>query len=228
MVETYISLMSASISGLLHVLLGYPFDTLKTRKQSIHKNQSRQLQHVSTYKGVKYPLFQNSIINSTTFGLNNYFLNNYENKELCNVYTALCSTIILAPLDKFKIMSQYNMPYTINVRSMMKSYKNIHILAACEIPATFLYFNTYHKCREREIPIFFSGAFAGVSAWLFTYPIDTIKVRMQNESCKTINEAYRKGRLYSGLPICILRSFFVNGVNFYTYESLNHYLSELF
>ena len=68
--------------------------------------------------------------------------------------------------------------------------------------------------------IFISGGFAGISSWVFTYPFDTIKTRMQNESCNSIKQAMKQGGLYNGLMICLFRSFFVNGVNFYCYDKI--------
>ena len=89
-----------------------------------------------------------------------------------------------------------------------------------EIPAIFIYFKTYQECKNNNIPIFLSGSLAGFNSWLFTYPIDTIKTRLQNETCKTIKQAYIKGNLFNGLTICLIRSFIVNGVNFSVYEEI--------
>ena len=73
--------------------------------------------------------------------------------------------------------------------------------------------------RKYNQPIFLAGGFAGIFSWFFTFPIDTIKTRIQNGSSKTIKDAYKKGNLWSGLSFCISRAFFVNGIHFYIYES---------
>tara|TARA_B100000925_G_C22009982_1_gene475777 strand:- start:2534 stop:3232 length:699 start_codon:yes stop_codon:yes gene_type:complete len=215
-----VSLLSSSLSGSMHILLGYPFDTIKTLRQSGSYISIKDLGYKRLFKGIKYPLIQHSIINSTCFGLNNYFLNKMENKNMSHLLTAVTSTIILTPLDKFKIMSQYNSQYTISMKNIVNSYKNFHIVCACEIPSTFLYFLSYRKLKEYGFPIFISGGLAGMSSWIFTYPIDTIKTRMQNESCNSIKQAMKQGGLYNGLIICLFRSFFVNGVNFYCYDKI--------
>lgn len=221
-IPTDISLMSSSISGALHIIMGYPFDTIKTLRQSNKKLNISQMPFKRYFQGIKYPLLQNSFINSFCFGLNNYFMNNIENKTTGHLLTAFVSTIILTPFDKFKIMSQYNAKYDVNMRTIMKSYHNLHIVSACEVPSTFLYFYIYQTMKTCEYPIFLCGGIAGMSSWIFTYPIDTIKTRMQNESCKTIQQAFKRGSLYSGLSICLTRSFFVNGINFYSYESITN------
>ena len=66
--------------------------------------------------------------------------------------------------------------------------------------------------------IFLSGSLAGTISWFITYPVDTIKTRLQNNSCKTIKEAIKKGNLFTGLNLCLIRAFIVNGVNFSVYE----------
>lgn len=223
-IPTHIALASSSLSGMLHILLGYPFDTIKTLHQGASQVDVKSLKFRSLFRGIKYPLIQNSLINSTTFGLNNFFMNNTSNKYVSNLLTAITCTVILAPFDKFKVLSQYNLKYNVNMKSICGAYKQLPIIGACEIPSTFLYFTVYQKAKEYNVPIFFSGALAGMSSWLFTYPIDTIKTRMLNESCKTIKEAYKKGGIYRGLHICLFRSFFVNGVNFYSYEKISKYI----
>jgi len=222
-VPTHISILSSSLSGLLHILIGYPFDTLKTLHQSTNPKLThlKNLKPLRLFKGIKYPLMQNSLINSLIFGTNNFFKNNVENKYVSNLYTAVICTFILAPFDKLKVMSQYNMKYKLNSSIITSAYKQLPIICACEIPSTFMYFTTYQTAKEYNLPIFISGSLAGVSSWIFTYPLDTIKTRMLNESCTTLKQAFNKQNLYRGLGICIFRSFFVNGINFYSYEKIN-------
>ena len=121
-------------------------------------------------------------------------------------------------------MSQYQKKYDFNYKNIINSYKNFHIISAREVQATFIYFSIYQIAKEHNIPIFLSGSLAGFNSWLFTYPIDTIKTRIQNESCKTIKEAISKGSLFKGLQICLIRSILANGVNFYSYEKMNDIL----
>ena len=224
-IPTYISILSSTFSGLLHVFIGYPFDTLKTLKQGDQRILIKTPTHIiKLFNGVSYPMIQNSLINSSTFGLNNFIKNNMENKYFSNFCTGWISTLILTPLDKYKIMSQYQKKYDFNFKNIIHSYKNFPIISAREVPATFIYFSSYQIAKEHNIPIFLSGSLAGFNSWLFTYPIDTIKTRLQNESCKTIKEAYQKGGLFKGIQICLIRSVLVNGVNFYSYEKMNDIL----
>lgn len=219
-VPTTVALFSSSISGILHVIIGYPFDTIKTIYQQNINSNIYKLSMRRLYQGITYPLIQNTTINSICFSLNNFFLNNSENKHIGNALTAIFSTIIITPFDKYKIMKQCNISYPVNIHNTIKSFRNIHVICLNEIPSTYLYFSVYHYLKQEKYSIFLSGGVAGISSWIFTYPMDTIKTRMQNETCKTIYQAYKLGGLYNGISVCLLRSFIVNGVNFYSYEKL--------
>lgn len=210
--DDYKSLLSGFLSGIIHTIIGYPLDTLKTLKQSESKVKNNNL-----FKGLSYPLAQVSIINSVTFGSNNY-LKKFNDNNMSNFYTGIISSIICTPLDKYKIMRQYNLKYDINIKNIIKSYNKTHIVTLRELPATYIYFASYDKLKENNFSIFISGSIAGVNSWLFTYPFDTIKTRIQSNTSKTILEAFKKGNLFSGLGFCLSRAFIVNGVNFSVYE----------
>ena len=60
---------------------------------------------------------------------------------------------------------------------------------------------------------------AGVLSWFFTYPIDVIKTRIQGTDINSI-EAFKKGGLFNGIKICLLRSFLVNSIGFFIYEKI--------
>lgn len=223
-IPTSVALFSSSVSGALHIMIGYPFDTIKTLyQQNIYTKTYRIYTETSMkrlFQGMTYPLVQNTAINSICFGLNNFFINHSENKHVGNVLTAAVSTVIITPFDKFKIMKQCNIPYELSVSNVMRSFRNFHVVCLSEIPSTYLYFSVYQYLKQEKYSAFVSGGFAGMSSWILTYPMDTVKTRMQNESCKTIVDAYKGGGLYKGLGICLLRSYIVNGVNFYSYEKI--------
>ena len=82
-----ISLISSSFSGMLHILLGYPFDTMKTLRQSGRRIDISKISKKRLFKGIKYPMMQHSFINSTAFGLNIFFLNIIDNKYISNFFT---------------------------------------------------------------------------------------------------------------------------------------------
>lgn len=207
------SLISAFLSGVIHIIIGHPFDTIKTLQQS----NNQKIIYNNLYRGLFFPVLQNALINSITFGSNHYF-KKYNNQYISYSYCGFLSTILCTPLDNYKILKQYNIPYKINMKSFLQSYKHTNVVALRELPATIIYFATYDHSRYYGIPIYISGAFAGLTSGIITHPIDTIKTRIQGKECSTINEAFKKGSLFNGISISVIRSVTVNAVNFSLYE----------
>ena len=67
---------------------------------------------------------------------------------------------------------------------------------------------------------FLAGGFAGVSSWVFSYPFDTIKTRLQSGEYNNWRKSIYKGKLFSGINIAIFRAFLVNSISFWMYENL--------
>lgn len=108
-------------------------------------------------------------------------------------------------------------------------------------PGFGFYFLTYEGlCRAlsrkgQATPVWVlltAGGFAGISAWLFTYPFDVVKSRLQAQSMKPgrrkydgivdcFRKSYREGgrRVFTrGLSTTLIRAFPVNAVTFYAVE----------
>jgi len=207
------ALISGFVSGVIHTIVGYPLDTLKTIKQSYKRVEVER----KSYRGVVYPVIQVSIVNAIMFGSNDYLKKRCSEKE-SNLYSGILTTLVCTPLDKYKIMKQYNMKYELNIKNILRTYKNTHIVMARELPATYIYLSTYNYLKKKDLSTFLSGSIAGTLSWFTIYPIDTIKTRIQNNSCITIKDAIYKRNLFTGLTICLIRAFIVNGVNFSVYE----------
>lgn len=216
-------MVAGMISGTITTLIGFPLDTLKGWKQS---NYSSKQNFRSYYRGISFPLLQNGISNSLLFYQYEYLKKNYKNQPFI-LYSSLSTlnTIITCPIDKFKIMNQQKINYPFTFKNFLLSYKDIGIVAMRKIPGTIFYFSIYEKMKKYNQPIFLAGGVAGILSWLFTYPIDTIKTRIQNGSSKTILEGYKKGHLWNGLSFCLFRGFFMNGLHFYIYENSLKFLS---
>tara|TARA_B110000037_G_scaffold216297_1_gene275072 strand:+ start:379 stop:1041 length:663 start_codon:yes stop_codon:yes gene_type:complete len=214
------SIYAGFISGLFQTIIGHPLDTLKTWSQNGNSLKKPKLTINNLYKGIKYPLIQNPIAISSIF-YSNYITKKYTNNEYVSGGVAgITSGIISTPLDKYKIMQQQNIQYVFNKKNFLQSYKNLPIMLIREIPACIIYFSSFQYMKEQNIPTFISGGIAGVASWFLTYPVDTIKSRMQSGSYRTIKEAYQQKYLYRGLNSCLARAFIVNSFGLYIYDKI--------
>ena len=90
----------------------------------------------------------------------------------------------------------------------------------------FLFFFYYYFKNKFDVHInkdlnnLISGGLAGITSWTITYPIDTIKTRIQSKHI-SFSKAIKQYNLFKGLSVSLLRAFIVNSVGFYTYEYFN-------
>jgi solute carrier family 25 carnitine/acylcarnitine transporter 20/29 len=227
------SFLSGGISGIVQTLLGHPFDTIKTMIQSKHTiSHEFYYSPKKWYIGAKYPLALGIITNSIIFGINNN-INNYlkDNYKISKCYrniisgalTGMISSTFILPFENWKIQSQLNVcKKMIKQNGFIKSaFHGYNITIIRETTAMSIYFSSYEYYKTLEFNPFISGMLAGMSNWFFTYPLDTIKSRIQGYKYNTIIEAIKAGGLIKGLYIVLLRAAIVNGGIFYTYETIN-------
>ena len=159
-----------------------------------------QFKIVNMYKGVSYPLLTNSMVSSLNFGIFNYFkANRHYNTFVSGGLSGVVTGFVLCPIEYYKIRSQLNLP------KMNKIFTGVDICLMREIPAYALYFQSYEKLRSYEISIMNAGGIAGMISWIVTYPIDVIKTRIQSGNSECIQSAIKKGKLYRGMSISLLR-----------------------
>lgn len=214
--------IAGSVAGTVQSLIGHPLDTLKTLSQNSLVLSSFSKRHL--YSGLTASLIQNSFLTGTAFYINTYFYQQSQNNLLSSLYTGILGCLVICPLEDFKIKRQVScslnppsMPSFFNIRN---SYSFLYLVSLREIPAITLYFSSYRYLREYSIHPLISGGISGSLSWLITYPIDTVKSRLQSKLCSTVNQSIQMGNLYHGLEYCLLRAFIVNGISFYTYEKI--------
>ncbi|XP_022842653.1 mitochondrial arginine transporter BAC2-like [Olea europaea var. sylvestris] len=123
-------------------------------------------------------------------------------------------------------------------------YRGLTITVLRDAPAHGVYFWTYEYVREQLHPgcrksgketfrtMLFAGGLAGVASWIFCYPLDVMKTRIQaqKESSPTkyegiadcfIRSVKEEGYsvLWRGLGTAVARAFLVNGAIFTGYET---------
>jgi solute carrier family 25 carnitine/acylcarnitine transporter 20/29 len=230
-----------NLFGISQVIIGYPFDTIKTNLQNSKPiiplfNSPRLF-----YKGMQYPLITSMLGTTLMFGNYSYFLEITENKFISASTTGIIGAFLITPFDYLKIQRQIQVqqaqvqvqahaeeykkpkyaPFTINrlftnPKQLFCGLTLTILRESIAIPAYFLTFDyMYYQCH---IHPFLSGGIAGINSWLFTYPLDTLKSRRQLYQTKSLYELRTMGSLYNGLGITLLRGFIVNGASFYFYS----------
>tara|TARA_B100000401_G_C52803952_1_gene720117 strand:+ start:17 stop:667 length:651 start_codon:yes stop_codon:yes gene_type:complete len=206
---------AGTISGIIQTITGHPFDTLKVLQQN---NKKKVYDLRSLYKGISMPLIQSPIICGVSFFLNDSLDTYFNNYYISGFCSGFFTSFIICPFEYYKINSQNQTKKIITFNSIKHSYKNINYVILRESPSCCIYFGLYNECKKNNLSSFLSGGICGMSSWLFTYPLDTIKTRMQSNSSKSFKQAILIGNLFKGLNICLIRAFFVNAIGFYTYE----------
>lgn len=210
------SLIAGVFSGLAQTMIGYPLDTLKVWKQN---NSSFHPSVRNLYKGIKYPLIQNPIICGSGFYTNDYLMKKTNNIYISSALAGFVNSIILAPLDYYKIRRQQQLN-----TNFFHCYKNYSIVASREIPANLVYFSSYNFLKKHDVSTELAGGCAGISSWVCTYPMDTLKTRMQTNVNLSLVNAFKMGNLFQGLTFCIIRAFIVNALGFRVYESTRDWI----
>jgi solute carrier family 25 carnitine/acylcarnitine transporter 20/29 len=198
-----------SLSGVVQTLVGHPFDTIKTRIQ----NRSKIVCSFNNlYKGVSYPLFSSAFINAGSFGICESVTNNGYNYFISGFISGSLMSFFITPIELFKIKEQ-----TKN-SSGIRYYRGFLQTLGRESVGTSVYFGAYYYTKNKTNSVLFSGGLAGLLSCIFTYPIDTIKTRIQADSSMTLKKAIKMGNMWCGFGVCVFRCVLVNSLGFYVYE----------
>jgi solute carrier family 25 (mitochondrial carnitine/acylcarnitine transporter), member 20/29 len=226
------------LSGIAQVLTGHPFDTMKIWSQN---NKNIKI-NKSLYRGIYYPLLTNSIIVSANFGIYNLVYNkiNIKNDEkqiqsifipgayfISGAAAGISTNFLVTPVDFYKINAQMRTNKLIKLNSfpnfpLTSIYRGFTISLLREGLGYATYFHTYFTLRDYEYNSFLSGGIAGIFCWMFTYPLDVIKTRVQSGSANNIICAFQQGNLFRGIQYSLVRAFIANSVGFYVYDAVKN------
>jgi solute carrier family 25 (mitochondrial carnitine/acylcarnitine transporter), member 20/29 len=205
------SFIAGTISGIAQIISGHPFDTLKVLMQTDTKIKKESpfklLTYKNLYRGISGPLLTNAFVIGTQF----HYYHKYN-----SIIAGIVSGIIMTPIDFFKIQKQVNKKNFINKNILITLIKGYPITILREVSSLSIYFNTYYYLKENTDNVFLSGGIAGILSWIPTYPIDTLKTRIQQGI--SLKKSLKMNRLFSGFSMCITRAFIVNSIGFYFAE----------
>ena len=206
MIEFY----SGFMSGIAQTIVGFPLDTIVVYKQTEQNINKIKLKNL--YNGFQYPLFSYGLITSLCFGMNHNIFKYTHNHYISGGITGLITSIIISPVELYKIRLQKLKHTNIN------PFIGLKVTSVRELISSSVYFGLYNTLIDNNMNMFISGGITGCLCWIASYPIDVIKTRIQSGECKTINEGIKMKNLWNGISVCLCRAFIVNAVGFYTYE----------
>ena len=162
--------------GISQIILGHPFDTLKTWKQTRTDIKLNKGIINNLFRGISYPLFLSIGYNSFLFGFYKYLRNCSYSSFESGIISGGILGIVLNPFEYYKIQRQIS-----NNRPLYYiPFRGLHYTIGRESLACGLYFTTYEYFTEGiGMNSFISGGISGCTSWALTYPIDTIKTRFQ-------------------------------------------------
>ncbi|KAK7294190.1 hypothetical protein RJT34_17075 [Clitoria ternatea] len=181
----------------------------------------------------------------------------YKGVALGGVGAGALQTLMVSPVELVKIRLQLQSMGRITesakgpvmvAKSIWKKegfrglYRGLCVTVIRDAPAHGVYFWTYEYMREQFHPgcrksgkeslhtMLVAGGLAGVASWIFCYPFDVVKTRLQGQTpssikYKGIYDCFRKSVkedgysvLWRGLGTAVTRAFVVNGAIFSAYE----------
>lgn len=185
---------------------------------------------------------------------------------LAGFFAGFCNSFLISPVELIRIKLQTqgissSIKYAGTVDCAMQIYqfdglKGIYqgfcssMLREC--PAYAIYFGLYETLLSRHlrknndtnvgrsIPLGFTllyGGISGIALWLFTYPFDVVKSRIQADDpsrrrykniLSTFNIIHRDngiGGFFKGIAPCLMRAPLGNGLTFLTFELVSKKLN---
>lgn len=213
--------LAGVVSGFVQTLLGHPLDTAKVLLQSRQARAHNRALWTprALYRGVAYPFLCSGVFSGVTFGVDDHVakrLGGTGGHFASGFAAGAVGAVLTAPVDLRKIRAQRGLPPP--PRASL-SFRGFVPTLWRESTACALYFGSYHALQERRgsNPLLHGGV-AGVVSWLCTFPVDTVKTRIQAGEVRSMAAGFRMGGLWCGIVPCLVRSFAVNACGFYVYD----------
>lgn len=231
----------------------------------------------TSYEYAKYQLINYNVLH---YSNNTNTTNELSHLQIgmCGAFAGLANSIIACPVEliKNKLQIQYEInklhrlykspihciQSIVHVQGVRGLFTGMNSTIIREIPAYGFQFYTYELCKSiiqqyntsqlSSIQQLICGGIGGVSCWIFSYPQDVIKSKLQtvqytrNSNNQLIAHPYYKSRYYDGgflscyhhtvqqyghrglwhgFTPCIARAFIANAFGFYTYEYVLNYIN---
>ncbi len=224
--DKYAELYFGGIAGFVATLFTHPIDTLKTLRQITNNTNINKLPKYNSinildlYRGLKFPLISNFLLNGSVFLLEQKTFNVVNN----HIYSGFIVGILSSPINN--IFELYKIRKQCKVITKFSPLLGMKSTIIRDAIGNSIYFGSYYSLSnnlntENSIyKSFLFGGFSGLISWIPTYSIDTIKTRIQTNNFICYKSAIKARELMKGFKYCSIRCFLYNAIVFTTYESI--------
>ena len=232
-----------AITSASKILIGYPFETLKTRVQVnkttyIHELNYYKTRPLKLYKGCMLPLVSSTFKRSLQLGIFEE-INRTHNPLVGGVFSGAITAVVTNPITIVRNNVQGLHKYDSTLDCIREIYKNegikafnkgftINIIRDTLFCGSFLGSYGYMRQSLPNEPIYhgLSGIGASFITWTTLIPFDTYRTLIQvgDKTTREINHSIAQNprMLWNGLPMMLLRSAPVNIIGMMLYEKLRN------
>lgn len=226
--------IAGCVGGALGIAISYPLLTIKTLMQTGTRINPRYL-----YKGFAAPCIGTVLEKTSLFAACN--ITNSSSQLFNGIVGGVVTSVVVTPYERFMIAAQTH-PH-MNTLAVCKYLRGTNLMRGWsaslfrEVPGYCIYFTAYESTNgfrntyNNTLSIALSGAFAGVSAWMFIYPIDVVKTISQKnnitpiQAVQQLNKTSNVLRTYTrGLTPALMRAALLHSGVFVGYTHMLEYI----
>ena len=249
--EEIINLIPGFIQGITRVTISYPFDVMKVNMQKLIHNNIKE-SFLKIYKTDPYKFYRGSSLCYFTVGIERsiqYSVIEKMNKKNINPYISglimsIFSSIYQIPVQYLttNIAIKNNninlKKYIVDIfKNKTNMYKGYFIETPKNILGSTIFLGSYYTLRNKFgennkiAPLY--GAISGISVWIITFPIDTIRTEYQTSE-KSIKDIITQRiqingikSFYNGLSPVLLRTIPSASIGMFMYEYTRNMLKNI-
>jgi solute carrier family 25 carnitine/acylcarnitine transporter 20/29 len=235
-------LLPGFCQGITRVSISYPFDVVKVNMQKLlFKNTYETICFL--IKNDKFRLYRGSSLSYSSVGIERafqfYLMEKLNNKNNSNTFInssilSIVSSIYSIPIQY--LTSNIALKSNITIQQFIKTeiknnanlYKGFPLEIIRNMLGSTIFMGTYYLLRnnfgENKYSYIYGGV-SGISVWLITFPLDTIRTNYQTTNSnniftliKTRFNTYGLTSFYRGIVPVLLRTIPSASLGMYVYE----------